>query len=225
MDILRRRSFVISVIAFLAVTFLLSYLFVDSDIFGRRAPFFTSEQTTKKFIPEDLRLGVLKAESLFNAGKREDAISVLRTLGGRYPDEADVHYVLATFLLVDATYTRGREYKDVKLVHTNVDEGLSHLRRAADLAPKKKEYLYSYAIGLADFGRNEEAIKEFEKVFADASVRSDPKYRLLILNFADALAATGQRERALDEYRKSLDVAPDDTEIMRAYQALSKLKN
>lgn len=225
MNAFRHRAVFVSVIAFLAIAFLLSYLFIDSDLFGRRTPRPLPERTTDKVIPEDLRFGILKAESLFKAGKREKAVSVLRSLRSRYPQDADVRYFLAAYLLVDAKYTKAGTYKDVRLIKTDVEEGLSNLRRASELAPNKKEYLYTYAVGLADLGRNHEAIREFERIFTDDTVRHHPRYRRLILNYADALVAVDQRERALEEYRKSLAVAPEDEEINKAYQALLKQQN
>lgn len=216
MALSKRDMLLIVGASLLGAVLLLFYFYekdVNDEIAGRRA-------AVTEFHPDEVRAGALKAQTLFNTGRREQAIALLRSLAKKYPQDAIVQFALGVYLLTGAKYSKDGKLENVYVFDAPPDEGLAHIRKAAELMPTKREYRYVYAVQLSGHQRYKLAIAEFEKIFADGTIRQDEKYRKLVINYADTLTAVGLRDRALEEYRKSISDAPNDKIIADAYQAL-----
>lgn len=223
MAVLKRDKFLV-VSAALGAALLLFYFYgkdVNSENARRRA----IEDAGKRAAlaethPEEIRTGAIRAQTLFNTGHREQAIALLQSLTKKYPQDALVHFALGGYLLTGANYSKDGKLENVYVFDASPDEGLAHIRKAAELMPTIRIYRYAYALQLSEHRRYKLAIAEFEKIFADGTIRKDETYRKLVINYADTLTAAGLRDRALEEYRKSLSVAPNDKPIADSYQAL-----
>ena len=64
--------------------------------------------------------------------------------------------------------------------------------------------------------------KYLRSLFTDNVFRAHPKHRYLVVNYADSLARIGMREKALDEYKKSLAITNNDEKIAVEYAHLLK---
>ena len=207
MAISKRDMLLIVGASLLGAVLLLFYFYekeVNDEIAGGRA-------AVTEFHPEDVKAGLIKAQTLFNTGHREQAIALLQSLTSKYPQDALVHFVLGTYLLTGANYSKDGKLEKVYVFDAPPDEGLAHIRKAAELMPTIKQYRYLYAAQLSEHHRYKLAIAEFEKIFADGTIRQDEKYGKLVISYADALTEVGLRDRALEEYRKSISVAPKTT--------------
>lgn len=214
MAIIKRNIILIVGAALLGAVFLLSY-FYAKDFFNGHV---SSSQSFEEIHPQEVKAGLLKAQAFYNAGHREQAISLLQSLTHQYPQDAFVHFTLGVYLLTEGKFSKDGNLENLHFSNVPPEEGLTHIHKAVELAPTKREYRYVYALHVSELGRYKLAISEFEKIFSDDHIRKDPKYRRLIINFAEALAITGQSERAFEEYRKSLSIAPDDKIIADAYE-------
>jgi serine/threonine-protein kinase len=77
-------------------------------------------------------------------------------------------------------------------------------RRGIELNPKFAEIRAHYALCLMSFGRNEEALSE-----AQHSVELDPMSARFNYIWARILFFTRQYDRAIDQFRKTLDIDPN----------------
>jgi tetratricopeptide (TPR) repeat protein len=169
---------------------------------------------------EYLRQQVLKAGDVFKKGDKKGAITILRPLAAKYPHEDFVFYMLGFSLLAENVYESNGKVKDISVA----DEGLSYIKKSIELAPHKIEYQLVYAVSLGELQRDKESVEIFERFFADKEFRAHPKHRYLVINYADSLARLGMREKALDEYQKSLAVTDKDEKIAVEYARLLKAK-
>ena len=175
---------------------------------------------TSQVQDEHLRQQVVKAGDAFNKGDKNEAISILRALAIKYPREDFVFYMLGFSLLTEKVYDSSGKVKDASAA----DEGLSYIKKSIALAPKKIEYQLVYAVSLSELHRDRESVEIFEKLFTDKVFRAHPKHRYIVVNYADSLARIGMREKALDEYKKSLAVTNNDDKIAVEYAHLLKAR-
>jgi tetratricopeptide (TPR) repeat protein len=145
---------------------------------------------------------------------------ILEGLVKRYPDNDRIHYLLGTYKLIDPVFDVNGSIKAAPLTQTNVDEALIHIKTAVELSPNNLSYKFSYALALAEIGRDKEAVPVFGRLYADEKVRADPKFRYGVINYANTLVRLKMREKALDEYRKSLAATNNDKKIAEQYMQL-----
>src|SRR5579875_1234684 len=128
-----------------------------------------------------------------------DADAAMRTLA-RLPEDADIHIGLGV-----ALYRIGM-----------VDEALTHLRRACELAPESSSAWYNLAEALKPQVCTMEAIEALRRTLA-----LDPSHVPALLALARAQASVGQVAAAAASFRAILCREPENAEV---WFALSNLK-
>lgn len=85
----------------------------------------------------------------------------------------------------------------------NWSEAETEFRRAIELEPNAERGHHVYSVYLNDMGRNEEAIAEIKK-----TLEADPLSVLARWNLGYFYITSGQPERAAEEFRRILEIAP-----------------
>ena len=98
-----------------------------------------------------------------------------------------------------------------------IDEAVEYLRRSLDIAPGSPETLHLLVDVLEGQGRRREA----ETLLGDnlVAVEADPK---LSLQYAQLLAARGDYDQAKKFYQRARELAPDDPEVVRAWEEVAE---
>ena len=172
---------------------------------------------------------IATAQMLAKNGNLPEAVALYeraRTLDPVYETVtrrlAVLHDCLGEFAQADAEYRRAlaTSPKDSDLWN---DSGYSHycrgnweaaedaFRKALELNPEHKRAWVNLGLALAQAGRPDESFEAFAKAVPPAQAHC---------NVAFALAAQGNREDAVREYQKALELAPD---LSLAQTALAKL--
>jgi len=99
--------------------------------------------------------------------------------------------------------------------------GLALFRRAAEVEPNNAVVVYHYGWGLEELGRFDEAIPVYER-----AVRLDPIAHFPNLFLAGGLYSAHQDERAVEHYRKLLDLESNNAEtyfdLGTVYEAMGR---
>jgi predicted Zn-dependent protease len=145
------------------------------------------------------------------------ALRLLADIATRREDYAEAERRLAQCLELAPGYAAAR-YDLANLLFTQHrhSDVLPLVERLLDVAPRNIDYLSLKAQSLRFVGRNDEAIALMEAAVADHP--NDPAAWLL---YGHLLREVGQQPRAIEMYRRALDVRPASG---RAYSSLANLK-
>ena len=88
----------------------------------------------------------------------------------------------------------------------DLDRAIAEGERAVTLNPGRAGFVATYGSSLHIAGRNEEAIRLFQKESRRNPFPPSGFYR----NFGDALSSAGRLEEAVSAYKKAIQVAPDN---------------
>ena len=144
-----------------------------------------------------------RAMDFFRAGKRDEAIAVWREGLAKFPDAPQLHYGLGTVLAVRKEFPEATE----------------HLERAVSLSPAEPKFRKELALCLLQQKRDAEAERELRAVLAAADWFPEAHYFLGTL-----YERRGERDRALQEYVKELNVNPCCTFAWAKVQAWDKTR-
>ena len=136
-------------------------------------------------LPERLRLNY-EADQARRAGDVDKAVALLEALVARYPDEVEAYVRLAN------TYARSDREKALATVARGV-------KALPNSGPLHNEYGYMFLAS----GRYPEAIRELETY-----TRLNPKEPNPYDSLGEAYLVSGQPQKALDTYARSLEIDP-----------------
>ncbi|HJQ25663.1 MAG TPA: tetratricopeptide repeat protein [Blastocatellia bacterium] len=144
-----------------------------------------------------------------NDGKLDAAIGYLERARDALGDGPQKRGYLARIY-----HDLGRLYDERK----KPDLAEQYLKQAVEIVPYPKNW-----VALGDFyfdkGRYEEALEQYELARAGTS----PKYALLHLKLGRTYDRLGQVERARDEYKQYLDLAPNAEDRLEVFRRLRQL--
>jgi tetratricopeptide (TPR) repeat protein len=157
---------------------------------------------------------------LENTGSKEDGVSLLRQLIGKFPDRAELHFALALFasekdefqLALKETETALALHPDwnrARLLQAQVmsrmgdsDKARDIIRRAVKADPKNLRLRLIYSQFLAKSGDFKAAEKELNQILVKDPGNEDARFGL-----GNALMETGQREKARQHFLKLTESA------------------
>jgi tetratricopeptide (TPR) repeat protein len=128
---------------------------------------------------------VEEAWNLLAAGKRDQAIHLLREITGRDPGNVDSHLLLGS-VLAEA----GQR-----------EEAILHLQQAVKLRPDSAEAHHALGEALQTFGEKKPARREFE-----ATVRLDPDFAPARVNLGAVLVEAGELDLAAPQLDRAIEL-------------------
>jgi tetratricopeptide (TPR) repeat protein/spermidine synthase len=168
------------------------------------------------------------ASSYADAGRHDDAITVLRRFQQIEPDDPAGYYGDGVSLIALQRYGQAIPLirraldlaPDEAPVHFalasalesngNLAEAEVHYRRAVTIDPDHVEARMNLGITLARSGRVDEALSEWRQ-----ALKIDPEHPVLHHNLATGLKSQGRLEEAISHYRRALQLKPDYAAVHR----------
>lgn len=144
----------------------------------------------------------------FRDEELDEAIAACRRAIELDPDLAEAHWVLGKVLYFRSDVVIGTPTRDEALLA----EAAAELARAAELDPKKVEYVFWAGRALALLGRSEEAAASFRAVL-ERDAGYGAAYKELALIHSDQ----GDDARARENFELAVELLPDDADLWFHY--------
>jgi tetratricopeptide (TPR) repeat protein len=130
---------------------------------------------------------------LLNAGRIREALPMLESLAGRFPDDVDVRYNLGIALSELGRY----------------EEAIAQLQAAVSLQPNHSRAWTGIGVAQARLHRADDALAALNR-----AVAADPGDGYAHRNLGALLAGRSRLDEALPHFREALHQAPDDTQAI-----------
>ena len=131
-----------------------------------------------------------RAMGLYGEGKYDEATAAWRQGLEKFPESAQLHYGLGTMLAVRRDFAGAEK----------------HLETAVRLAPQEPKFRKELALAYFQDQRLDDAERELKAVIAEADWFPEAHYYL-----GHLYEQRGERDRALEEYVRELNVNPSCT--------------
>ncbi|MGB4704863.1 MAG: tetratricopeptide repeat protein [Candidatus Saccharicenans sp.] len=186
---------------------------------------------------KELKQAVAEVMEKINRNELEEALSMLKELAEKYPDDANVHYLLGVTLgrlhryeeaipeltrvtelapeFAPAYQQLGYSYQNLK----NMEKALENYKKSAELDPSNFANLYNLGLILFEMDRVDESLGYFEKAL---SIKADDIDTLEMI--ARCYVNKGDLPKAVEFLEKAKTVARDEEKIKFLDSFISTLK-
>jgi len=175
---------------------LVNYFYYIAGLFLVLIPNFLLAVTLPHWpTPADNRMAM--ARTYIGVKNLPAAEAQLRQALEEEPKNADVHGNLAVILLMQ----------------NQAGEGIAELQTALRIAPHNSQWRWQLGSVLMQVNRQKEGLAQFQQATFDNPASPDGHYL-----YANALMQTGSIPEAIDEYKKALQLVPDNETLKAALE-------
>jgi Flp pilus assembly protein TadD len=135
--------------------------------------------------PDQIRL----AQSMMQAGRTGESLTIIHDVLRKFPDDPDVHSVHGQLAF------QAGKYQDAEQA----------FRRALELDPYRTDAHNYLGVVATELGRYDEAEEHYKKALADPSY---PTPELVRLNLGLLYARQGRDNEAISEFRRAVEISP-----------------